>query len=207
MKIHHRLLLKRCGQPVREARRMKRAIWALLCVGVWGCAEEKKPSAPTTEGKILWPPPTPTTQPAEDVSSKPRWTPEQLARFKKMDEDFESNKKGAEEMGDVLSAYRRNELFGDDLYKGKRIKIIAKVNRVSSIFGEPLVEVSSSRWYDKDESSSATLFFSKEDAYRLTHLSPGYVLIAEGTCQGHAVFSVAFKDCRFIDSKYQKNDE
>lgn len=85
--------------------------------------------------------------------------------------------------------YGSNELYADEIYKGKVLEVSGEVARVSKgVFATICVSL-------KAGEGRVDCYFDEADSRALVLLRPGKIVTIRGSCDGKAAGVVALKDC------------
>jgi hypothetical protein len=87
----------------------------------------------------------------------------------------------------LLNVYESNEISADQLYRGKRVFVEARVGNVGrDLLGKPYVILRNRTWEGGSRSGlrSVQAFFPDSAVPQLAHLQPGDIILLTGTCDG-----------------------
>jgi tRNA_anti-like len=161
------------------ARTIARAIMKLSGLGVVACNQRgsgtgTSPSSSANPG----PPPTPSVAP---TASAPPPAPAPTVDL-------------AVDVAALLKEYKSNELRGDQVYKGKRIRIMGKAGDIKrDITNTIYVTVGTGAQF---QVPTAQCFFGDEFAERVADIQPGTPIVADCTIDG-LMMNVLAKKCSF----------
>lgn len=98
------------------------------------------------------------------------------------------------DVAQLLKDYKANELHGDKLYKGKRVRLTGKAGDIKRDMTNA-VYLTVGTGADS-EIPTAQCFFGEEHAARLSTIRPGQVVIVNCAVEG-LMMNVLMKDCSF----------
>lgn len=89
----------------------------------------------------------------------------------------------------VVKAYNANEVAADNVYKGKRIRVIGEVRNIGKdVLDRPYLAFG-------EAFSGLNCYFGKEHAGELATMSKGDLVVVDGDCRGLTVGRVVLNDC------------
>jgi hypothetical protein len=126
-----------------------------------------------------------TTSPAQSAQI-PQPTAQEKSQAKSLGKPLMQPDGGAFTPSYLLIAYESNEISADQLYKGKRLFVHARVERVGrDALGKPYVILRNEPWEGKRTTfRSVQAFFPDSAVTQLAHLQPNDDILLSGTCDG-----------------------